>query len=292
MRGWALVQQGLEPAPSVPALTRAFAATRVRTRLDAPTVARRAHGILIEGLDEDDARALQPALADAGIATVVVPGSALPRLPHPRHLHRAVPAPEGLTWFSYFGRTKSCPWAALTVVALGHVRKRVQHLVRTTIPGSDDQVAVTEPEDPTTAADIVLDLVAPAEQLHFRIIADDFRYDFLGTSMLPRARANFPELVRVVMRHCPGMPNRGAARFRLGHPDPFTYATWADFEQETRWMLWRMGQAGAAPPAGDPAPAPSSGDPAPQARPAAPPPPARPPPPDPGAPPGDPGSLP
>jgi hypothetical protein len=245
--GWALIQHGLEPAPTVPALTRAFAATRVRTKLDAPTVARQAHGILIDGLVEADARALQPALAAEGIMTTVVPAAHIPRLGRPRHLHRAVPTAEGLTWFSYFGRTKSCAWRDISVVALGSVRKRVQHLVRTTIPGHEGadevQVAVSETEDPTTAADLVLDLIAPAEKLHFRIIADDFRYDFLGAQMLPRARLNFPALVRVVLKSCPAVPNRGAARFRLGHPDPFTYATWNDFDQETRWMLWKLRQS-------------------------------------------------
>jgi len=143
------------------------------------------------------------------------------------------------------------------------VRKRVQHLVRTTIPGgqpgSEVQLATTEPEDPTTAADLVLDLVSAKEKLHFRIIADDFRYDFLGAQMLPRARANFPALVRVVMKYCPAVPNRGAARFRLGHPDAQTYATWNDFEQETRWMLWRLAQAPKAKSATDPAENPPDG---------------------------------
>jgi hypothetical protein len=249
MSSWALVQHGLEPAPTVAALTRAFAATRVRTKLDAPTVARLAHGILIDGLVETDARALQPALAAEGIMTTVVPAAQIPRLGRPRHLHRAVPTAEGLTWFSYFGRTRSCPWTAVTVVALGSVRKRVQHLVRTTIPGAaadggdQVQVATTETEDPTTTAELVLDLVSVTEKQHFRIIADDFRYDFLGAQMSPRARANFPALVRVVLKHCPAVPNRGAARFRLGHPDAQTYATWNDFEQETRWMLWRLAQS-------------------------------------------------
>jgi hypothetical protein len=112
-------------------------------------------------------------------------------------------------------------------------------VVRLIIPGEEEAIETSEIEDPTRSEDLVLDLLCVGEPGRFRIIADEFSYDCLGSRMRRRARDNFPVIAHLILDRCDVMPNRGAARFHLGHPEWFSYPSWNAFEEETRWLMWK-----------------------------------------------------
>ncbi len=239
MARYALLLARLE-SPSAARLARAFDASGARARLDAPTVAHLAFGILLDNLTATAASKLHLALEHEGVAVDVVEESLLPALPRRRVLARGRIDAEGMTYFTPFGKERQLAWSSIDIAALGSVRRKPRHVVRSVIPGIEEDLETVETEDPTTAEDLVIDLVSSGERQALRIIADDFLYDCLGGRMRARARDNFPILARDILERCEVLPNRGAARFLLKHPDYFTYPSWAAFDEETRWLLWRV----------------------------------------------------
>lgn len=239
MPRYALLQRSLDPLP-VKRLAAAFSASGVRVPLDAPAVARAAFGVLLDDLTATAASRLTAALALEGIETEAVEESALPALPRRRLVRRAEATAEGLLWSTAVGKPRVLPWQAVRVAAMGAVRRRPRHVVRQVIPGLDEALETSEPEDPTQVEDLALELLSDIEPGRLRIVADDCAYDSLGARMRPRARENFPILARSILERCDVMPNRGAARFHLGHPEWLSYPTWTAFEEETRWLLWKL----------------------------------------------------
>jgi hypothetical protein len=250
---YALLQRSLDPLP-VKRLARAFAASGVRLGLDAPAVARAAFGVLVDDLTATAASRLAPALEREGIEVEVAEESDLPALPRRRMLYRVELRDDALVWSTAVGRPRATPWAAIDVAALGAVRRRPRHVVRSLIEGLDEAIETdAEPEDPLRVEDLALDLLLRGDggptrdPLRLRIVADEFSYECLGSRMRRRARDNFPLLAHQILERCDVVPNRGAARFHLGHPEWFSYPSWSAFDEETRWLLWKLSTRPAAP---------------------------------------------
>jgi hypothetical protein len=238
MARYVLLQRSLDPLP-IKRLARAFVASGARISLDAPAVARTAYGLLLDDLTATAASRLAHALEDEGIEVEALEESHLPALPRTRWLRHVSLGDEGITWFSSLERGRLLPWAMIRIAALGSIRRRPRTVMKMLLAGEDEALETQEIEDPVRNEDLVLDLVCDGEPARVRIVADEFSYACLGSRMRPRARENFPLLAREILERCDVMPNRGAARFHLGHPEWFTYPNWSAFEEETRWLLWK-----------------------------------------------------
>jgi len=87
--------------------------------LEARLTVRKGRGILLEGLREEDAKALVARLAADGIHAVAVDASSLPALPPPRKVLQLEHGDDLLG----FGDGEALPWEAIDVVSIGVVAR-------------------------------------------------------------------------------------------------------------------------------------------------------------------------
>ena len=92
---YVILQKGLE-APPLEQMKAAFRGLSSLTPADAAMMCRHSMGILVRGIEQDEARQIQGSLAAQGIETEVVEQSALPALPPMRHLTRVECTPDAL----------------------------------------------------------------------------------------------------------------------------------------------------------------------------------------------------
>lgn len=242
---YCLLQTSLDPLP-MKRLERAFLASGTRLALDVPAVARYAFGILLDDLSATAASRLAFALDQEGIAVEPWPQEDLPPLPRARLVRRLEIDEQTLGWYTGVDRLRRLPWSQVDILALGAVRRRPRSVLRTRIAGHDEVLETPEIEDETRGEELVLDLIAHHPPLHLRLLAHECSYACLGTRMRRRARDNFPVLARLLLERTDSMPNRGAARFQLRHPEWFSYPSWAAFDEETRWLVWKTALGGRA----------------------------------------------
>ncbi len=246
---YCLLMRSLDPLP-IKRLARAFAASGIRQTIDAPAAARFAFGILLDDLTATAASRLAAALDLEGIDVEPCAEEDVPALPRARAIRKVELGEGALAWFSGVDRRHELPWSEIAIVALGSMRRRAIRSVHARVAGMDGTVEIIDPEEVDNADQRALDLIARGGQLRLRIIADEFLYACLGARMLGRPHENFPLLARAILARTDAMPNRGAARFQLGHPEWFSYPSWAAFDEESRWLLWKLGETAAGRPRG------------------------------------------
>jgi hypothetical protein len=209
-------------------------------------VARGAYGVLLDDLSATQASRLAIALDLEGIDIDVLPMEDFPTVSRARQIRRAEIVPEGLGWYSHLDRPRLLPWSAVEILAIGCIRRRPRLTARVRLAEGEGEIETLLPEDPSDAEDLVIDLVAREDFPRLRILDSEFSYSCLGARMVHRVRANFLTLARELNERIDAMPNRGAARCQLRHPEWFTYPTWTAFEEETRWLRWKIHRTGGA----------------------------------------------
>src|ERR1041385_762383 len=128
---YAIMQRELVP-PALEQLKRAFSIWPALTDLDAQTAAKDAYGILLRGLEVEQASALQDALLKEKIETAVVEESELPIIPPAKHAKQMEFFSSHLLLHDPLGRNFNVPWNEIMFIAAGNVRlqeiKRVKAL--------------------------------------------------------------------------------------------------------------------------------------------------------------------
>jgi len=118
--------QALEPA----VLEAAVDATRTITRMDCPRLQREISGIMVSGLDHEDALAFQAALAGRHYPTVVVADAELPVLHASHQVQRFDRREDSLVLTDSIGREFVQPLTALVFLAAGmHGRMERRSLI-------------------------------------------------------------------------------------------------------------------------------------------------------------------
>ena len=85
-----------------------------------------------------------------------------------------------------------------------------------------------------------LGLEVVSHELRFRAMADEL-LSRRGPTDRPTWAANFVQTVRELLRRAPQAgANRGAVALAMEPPATFTYPSRHSFEEETRWLLWRL----------------------------------------------------
>jgi len=249
---YAIVQKELV-VPELEQLKRAFSVSPLLTSLDAQTAANDAYGILLRGVEADQAKALREALLAERIETELVEEARLPVIPPAKIARQAEFQPGHLTLYDSMRRPSEISWVDIMFIAAGYVRIREARKQR------------VAPEEPSLhGAGVAVDLassIQSRDEEHHHLLADiflkggvsrysitagEFSFEHLGRRMSADLAVNFVFLIQDLAAAAPhaGL-NRGAFRACQRPPELFPYPSKAAFNEEITWMLWRIGQLSA-----------------------------------------------
>lgn len=233
------------------AMIRAFHVLRSVTETDARILANDPYGILVEHLEDQDARQLSDSLMQEGIACELVDQNLVPDLQRPRLLRRAAVVEDGLVLFDLYGRPNTLPWPSIYLLAMGAVAltEESEHpYTHTDYRTSSTHGAFAFQSHPTlmeleTHSKHLIELFVDGTPERYRIVADGFGYSALGDRQSLRYSDNFMTLAQDLREHALrlGSPklNRGAAAFPERFDDLMPYPTEHAFEKELRWIMLR-----------------------------------------------------
>jgi hypothetical protein len=234
--GYAIMQKELV-VPALEQLKRAFTVLPTLTELDAQTVANDAFGIIMRGLELDQATLLRDSLLVEQVETLIVEESSLPALPTAKIVRRVGFLADHLNVYDSMQRETEVPWREIMCIAAGLVRVRETHRVREleTVGGTRTK----EEETPH----LLLDLFLTGGAARYSITAADFSFDHPGGRSSEDLATNFVFLVQELARHAPHAgQNRGAFLACQKPPELFPYPSKQTFNEELTWMLWRIAQ--------------------------------------------------
>lgn len=227
---YAIVQKELV-VPELECLKRAFSVWPALTGIDAQTSANDAFGILLRGLQVEQASLLQDALLKEGVETVVVDESKLPALPPGRVGRQAQLDENHLTLYDSMRRASQVSWKEIMFIAAGRVKTREAH-------GGGGARSKEEQHQ-----HLMLEIFLRAGAGRFSIAGEDFSYDHMGSQLSDDPALNFVFFVQEMVQHAPDAGlNRGACAACQEPPELFPYPSKQAFNEELTWMLWRIEQ--------------------------------------------------
>ena len=160
---YAIVQRDLEtPEPDV--LAKAFLSLPILTSIDAQTASRDAFGILMRGLDVEDASRLQDALLKQNIGVEVADEAELPMIPPSKVVRQLELLPSSLRLYDPMSRMFSLAWSDVLLVCAGNVRLQ-------------------------TRFDFLLEIVLAGGVARYSLAADEFDFTYLAARRTPSVPA-------------------------------------------------------------------------------------------------------
>jgi hypothetical protein len=235
-------------APDVNRLIQAFRVLPTLTELDAHTVVKDSCGILLRGLELEQASVLQDALFKQGIETEAVDEAELPIVPPAKLVKQVEFLPAHLSMYDPMGRTFTLAWQDILILAAGKVLLQEFHKIKAA--SEEPQVygaGIGHDTASTTREEgryhLMLEIVLAGGVSRYSITADDFVFNHLGPRLTASTPKNFALLVQELAQSAPhaGL-NRGAFLICEKPDKLFVYPSKAAFFEELTWMLWRIGQ--------------------------------------------------
>lgn len=217
-------------------------------RIDAMVLARRAYGILVEGIGEGQATQLVAALAQNGIEAQALEMAALPS-PLPGSLvHNADVVERGLVVQGLRGEEKgTVPWDRVGVVSVGSIRqgRQAERTYRDAYQpvghGSGMRVSrhtshTRYREQPPELRAHVLTTDPPYEM---RFSEQQMNYDYLGTRLQSASSHNFRTFVLDLVEHSRQARVTDATRSFLDRviPPRHQFRDDDEFSRYNRWQL-------------------------------------------------------
>lgn len=249
---YALVQRELLP-PTAEQLKRAFSVWPALTEIDAQTAANDAFGILLKGLQLEQATLLHEALLKESIETEVVKETDLPTIPPAKIIKQIEFMSAHLSMYDPMKRHIELPWDDLALIAAGNVRLPEARRIKTSHgePHPQSQTAPVTPEGASGAKakeegqyHLMLELILLDGSSRYSVMADDFDFDCLGARITASREENFAILVCELEQYAPYVSlNQGAYLICKESQPAFKYPSKAAFWEELTWMLWRIAQA-------------------------------------------------
>lgn len=231
---YAVMQTALEP-PSSEQLKNAFQSVPGFTALDVNILGRDALGVLVKGLESEQAEAMRSALAAQGVETEIVEDAALPELPPPRRLAKASFTPEALVIDDLVGRTVALEWNRIGVIAAGKTRltdftrELVEKTVMKRVGKHYEWKVVLEPETKEAQKDHwLLEIITTGATERYHIVADRpealLLFQCLGERRTKDASVNLALFVReLAERASLAVLNHGAHYICHGSSQAFCY---------------------------------------------------------------------
>jgi hypothetical protein len=245
---YAILQKELV-VPDVERLKRAFSVSPYLRDIDAENAAHDAHGILLRGLDREQADALFAALLAEGVEIELVKESALPSLQHGKITKRLFFARDHFTAYDAMDRPATVAWADIVFLAAGYVRTGAQKKHRSAKEEAQLRAASTAPLDEAHVLKhgeqeqyhMLLEIFLRGGATHHSVVADEFLFDCLGEKVGSDLALNFVALIQEIAARAPhaGL-NRGALKVLRETPELLAYPSRAAFNEEIVWMLWRI----------------------------------------------------
>ena len=245
---YAILQRELV-VPDVESLKRAFSVSPILRDIDAQNAAHDAYGILLRGLDAENADALQASLQAEGVEIELVKETALPAIPVGRVTKRVSFGPGHLLAFDAMDRPTEVSWGDVNFIAAGYVRtdEVIKHRsakeeaqLRAAAQTPIDEAGLLGPGD-EERYHMLLEIFLRDGRTRYSISADEFLFDCLGEKLTDDLALNFVALVQMVIAEAPhaGL-NRGAFKASQEPPELFPYPSRGAFNEELTWMLWRI----------------------------------------------------
>jgi len=229
------------------ALAKALAAARKTPLQDQMVFAKSCWGILAENLGQEEAQNLKLSLGQAGVQTIVCPNASLVLLP----------AAEPAKTIQPLLAAKPVLIAAAAVTVTSTTTKQVKEgpstaqkvasaglFLATGLPikigGKERTIEKTQHQ-----SDLVfyLDVIYRNPLRCLRVAAEHFDYSFLKERKLYQVMGNFKLVVGDLVKGSPeAWQNHGTRVLLEGKPiQTMGYASLADLERETRWLLTLKG---------------------------------------------------
>jgi len=245
---YAILQRELV-VPDVESLKRAFSVSPYLRDIDAQNAAHDAYGILLRGLDAENADALQASLRAEGVDIELVKESALPAISVGKATKRVVFGSGHLLAYDALEHTTEVPWGEVMFIAAGYVRTdevrkhrsaKEEAQLRSAAHTPIDEAGLLKPGD-EERYHMLLEIFRRDNKTRYSIAADEFLFDCLGVKLTDDLSLNFVALVQRVIAHAPhaGL-NRGAFKANQEPPELFPYPSRGRFNEELTWMLWRI----------------------------------------------------
>lgn len=237
--------------PDLERLKRAFRVSPYLRDLDAQNVASDAHGILLRGLDEENADALVAALRAEGVEIELVREGLLPVLQVGRVTKRITFAKGYFVAYDAMDRYTEVSWRDVAFLAAGYVRLDDARKHRTAKEEAQLRAVSAQPADEhhvIRAGDqeryhMVLEIFLRDGAAHYNVVADEFLFDEEAGCESWDLSMRFVTLVRELAARAPhaGL-NRGALKAVGEPPELFPYGSRGAFNEEIVWMLWKIAQ--------------------------------------------------
>lgn len=245
---YAILQRELV-VPDVESLKRAFSVSPYLRDIDAQNAANDAYGILLRGLDAENADALQASLRAEGVEIELVKESALPAIPVGKVTKRVAFGPGHLLAYDALEHATEVPWDEVMFIAAGYVRTdevrkhrsaKEEAQLRSAAYTPLDEAGLLKPGD-EERYHMLLEIFLRDNQTRYSIAADEFLFDCLGSKLTDDLALNFVTLLQMVIAQAPhaGL-NRGAFKANQEPPELFPYPSRGTFNEELTWMLWRI----------------------------------------------------
>ncbi len=235
--------------PDVEQLKRAFKVSPYLRDIDAQNAASDAHGILLRGLDDEQADALFAALQAEGVAVELVKETTLPSL-HPAKVAKRITFQRGFfIAYDAMDNYTEVPWTEITFLAAGYVRTGELKRHRTAKEEAQLRAVTAQPTDDHHVLKVsdqdhyhmVLEIFLRDSTTRYSVMADEFLFEDHEGSNNWDLSMKFVNLVRQFAAHAPDAGlNRGALKATGEPPELFPYPSRPAFNEELVWMLWKI----------------------------------------------------
>lgn len=250
---FAILQKELV-TPDVEQLKRAFKVSPYLRDIDAQNATADAHGILLRGLDSEQADALFAALQAEGVAVELVRESALPVLQPARVAKRITFEKSFFTAYDAMDNYTEVPWSSIAFLAAGYVRTGDQKRHRTAREEAQLRAVTAQPTDDHRVLKVgdqdryqmVLEIFLRDGSTRYGLMADEFLFEDHEGSNNWDLSMKFVDLVRQIAARAPDAGlNRGALKATGEPPELFPYPSRPAFNEELIWLLWKIARLNA-----------------------------------------------
>jgi hypothetical protein len=214
------------------------------SQVDAIGLASRSRGILIDNLSKHQAQKIRELLKQQSTDVFIIKHEDM-YYPNPLFITRNADCLENhlAITINAYGHIKKITWEHILLISVGRVNTMDITREYESLAGklySPARVAAPEKVDIKRECDVdLVDIFITDPNQHFRIIAQEFNYDYLGKRLQYSVQNNFHALVNDLTRYATkAYRNKGVEEFLAkGSLKISTYREITEFDMENFWLL-------------------------------------------------------
>lgn len=265
---YAVLQTGMQ-WPEQEDLKRAFAETPGLVAMDAFAFGPDAFGMLAQGLEQQQAIALQESLARHAVEASVINTCDLPKLPEVKILNRLDCTPEALLVYDALGRSSPVAWQDISIIGVGNVM--LAEFKRVATPNTDFRTNALDASrgwfkkmplvdsnrgfrhvpknlyhtEEELHQRLLLELIIANGSVRYAVNADNsapLLFQCLGQRRTKDVSRNFSLLTQDLILAAPNAALNRGAYYISENPEipPAPYASKTAFHNELIWLMWLL----------------------------------------------------